>query len=138
MIYAMFAMILLTFTVAVYMFKLRVTAVQSGAVKLSVFRLNESENVPVKMLQAARNYSNLFEMPVFFYAAGTLVVSLHLENISIVLLAWLFVLTRIIHSWIHLTSNNVIRRMQAFMVGNVCVLLIWIILVWKYSAQHAF
>ncbi|GGY64985.1 membrane protein [Cellvibrio zantedeschiae] len=133
MIYAMFAMILLTFGVAGYMFKLRVAAVRSGEVKLSAFRLNSGENMPPKMLQAARNYSNLFEIPVFFYAAGTIYIALSLESPAIILLSWLFVATRILHSWIHITNNNVIRRMQAFMAGNVCILLIWALLVWDYS-----
>lgn len=137
MIYTMFAMILLTFTVAGYLLKLRVAAVKAGEVKLSAFRLNDADAMPIKMLQASRNYSNLFEIPVFFYAAGTLAVALGLETPSIILLGWLFVVARIVHSWIHLTSNNVIRRLQAFMAGNICVVLIWIIIVWEYSTLHS-
>jgi len=133
MIYAMFAMLVLTFTVAGYLFKLRVAAVKSGEVKLSSFRLNNADDTPTRMQQAARNYSNLFEMPVLFYAAGTLALALNLETPAITWLGWLFVLTRIAHSWIHLTSNNVIRRMQAFMLGNVCVLLIWTTILWNYN-----
>jgi hypothetical protein len=136
MIYAMFAMLLLTFTVAGYLFKLRVAAVKSGKVKLSSFRLNNTQDIPPEMEQASRNYSNLFEMPVFFYAAGTIALALNIETLIVTYLGWLFVLTRVVHSWIHLTSNNVIRRMQAFMAGNICVLFMWIILVWEYSLHH--
>ncbi len=138
MLYPMFAMILLTFTVAGYLLKMRITAVKSGAMKLSSFRLNNSDDVPMKMQQAARNYTNLFEVPVFFYAAGTVTLALHLYSPSIILLGWLFVASRIAHSWIHLTSNNVIRRLQAFMVGNICVLLMWIILVWEYTVHSTY
>jgi hypothetical protein len=134
----MFAMILLTFTVAGYLLKMRIAAVKSGEVKLSTFRVNNGEDMPVKMLQAARNYTNLFEMPVFFYAAGTITLALHLYSPVIIALGWLFVLSRIAHSWIHLTSNNVIRRLQAFMAGNVCVLLMWIIVVWEYTLNKPF
>ena len=137
MIYAMFAMLILTFTVAAHLFKLRIRAVRSGEVKLSTFRLNNDENIPTKMQQASKNYSNLFEMPVFFYTAGALVLSLGLQTMSIIVLSWLFVLTRVVHSWLHLTSNHVIHRMQAFMAGNVCIILIWIILIWKYSVLQA-
>lgn len=135
MLYPMFAMILLTFTVAGYLLKLRIAAIKSGAVKLSAFRLNNTEEVPVNMLQAARNYTNLFEIPMLFYAAGTLALALQLDSPSIIFLGWLFVLSRAIHSWIHLTSNHVIRRLQAFMAGNICVLLIWVILVWQYTTH---
>ena len=138
MLYPMFAMILVTFTVAGYLLKLRIAAVKSGEIKLSTFRLNNGENMPVKMLQAARNYTNLFEMPVFFYAAGTITLALHLYSPSMILLGWLFVACRIVHSWIHLTSNNVIRRLQAFVASNICVFLMWIILVWEYTIQKPY
>lgn len=136
MIYAMFTMILLTFTVAAYLFRLRVAAVKSGDVKLSAFRLIDTTVMPAKMLQATRNYSNLFEMPMLFYAAGILSIALDLQSSLIILLGWLFVGTRAVHSWIHLTSNNVIRRMQAFMIGNLCVLLIWAVILWEYTNRR--
>jgi hypothetical protein len=138
MLYPMFAMILLTFTVAGYLLNMRIAAIKAGQVKLSSFRLNNAEDMPVKMLQAARNYTNLFEMPVFFYAAGCVALTLHLDAFSMIILSWLFVFSRAVHSWIHLTSNNVIRRLQAFMAGNICVLLIWIIMVWKYALHSAY
>lgn len=137
MIYPMFALILLTFSVAGYLLKMRVAAVKTGEVKLSSFRLNNAEDMPVTMLQAARNYTNLFEVPVFFYTAGCIALVLHVNSLSIVILSWLFVVFRAIHSWIHITNNNVIRRLQAFMAGNICVLLIWIILVWEYTIHSS-
>jgi hypothetical protein len=135
MIYSMFAMVLLTFGIALYMFKLRVNAVRSGQVKLSYFRLNTGAEAPPHLTQAARNYSNLFEMPLLFYVAATLALALNLESAAMVILSWLFVAARIAHSWIHLTSNNVIHRLTAFMFGNICVLLIWILILWEYHAH---
>jgi hypothetical protein len=133
MIYSMFAMTLLTFTVAGYLLKLRIAAVRKGEVKLSTFRLNNRDDIPPTLIQASRNYSNLFEIPVLFYCAAILALLLHLETPVMIMLGWLFVGSRAVHSWIHLTSNNVIRRMQIFLFGNICVLLLWIILVTKYS-----
>ena len=137
MIYSMFTMIVLTFTVAIYLLSLRIAAVKAGEVKLSAFRLNNAGDIPSKMLQASRNYSNLFEVPVLFYAVGGLSLSLQLETLSLVILSWVFVVSRLAHSLIHLTTNNVIHRLQAFMAGNICVLLMWIILVWEYTARNA-
>ncbi len=136
MIYSMFAMILLTFVVAIYMLTLRVSAVRSGQVKLGAFRLNDEESMSPRMLQVSRNFSNLFEMPVLFYTAGALAVALGINSLAIIMLSWLFVASRAIHSWIHITSNNVIRRMQAFMAGNFCILLIWILILWDYVSRH--
>jgi hypothetical protein len=134
----MFAMIILTFVVAGYLLKLRIKAVKSGAVKLSAFRLNNAEEMPTNMQQASRNYSNLFEVPTFFYIAGTLAIVLHLQTPSMIVLSWFFVAARIVHSWIHITSNNVIRRLQAFIASNICMLLMWVILVWEYSFKHTY
>lgn len=138
MIYSMFAMIVLTFSVGGYFLKLRIDAVKTGQVKLGAFRLNNTTDMPPKILQVSRNYSNLFEMPLFFYSAGILAIVLHLSTPSVILLSWIFVISRSVHSWIHITNNNVIHRLQAFMVGNICVLLMWIILVLQYSAQQSY
>jgi hypothetical protein len=133
----MFAMILLTFAVAAYLLKLRINAVKKGEVKLSAFRLLNSPDIPLKMQQVSRNYSNLFEMPVFFYCAAILGVVLRLDTPLMIVLSWFFVASRAAHSWIHITSNNVVRRLLAFMAGNICILLMWVILVWQYSVNHS-
>lgn len=141
MIYAMLTMVLLTFAVAVYLFLLRVNAVKKGEVRISYFRLNKDKampdrDVPDRLLQAARNYSNLFEVPTLFYVGCALTLALHLESAATLVLSWVFVGSRIVHSWIHLSYNNVLHRVKAFMLGNICVLLIWIMLVLQYAANQ--
>lgn len=134
MLYPLFAMVIVTFVVAIHLLRLRVTAVKAGAVRLSQFRLNNSE-VPDAMAQAARNYENLFEVPMLFYVAGALAIALGIQTPAMIITAWIFVLARIIHSWIHLTGNNVIHRMRAYMLGNICVLIMWGLLVTSYAAR---
>lgn len=137
MIYSMFTLILLTLCIAGYLLKLRIDAVRNGDVKISVFRLYNSPDLPAKMQQVSRNYSNLFEMPILFYCAATLALVLQFDTPVMIFLSWLFVASRAVHSWIHITSNNVIRRLQAFMAGNICILLMWIILLWQYTVKAA-
>jgi hypothetical protein len=134
MLYPMFAMVILTCAVAIYLFRLRVRAVKAGQVRLSQFRLNTGE-VPDAITQAARNYSNLFEVPVLFYTAGAIAIALGIQVPAMIITAWIFVLARIAHSWIHLTGNNVIHRLRAYMLGNICVLVIWGILVASYATR---
>lgn len=136
MIYPMFALILLTFAVTGRLFYLRVRAVKTGQTRLSQFRLNLGD-MPENMVQASRNYSNLFEMPVLFYAAGIAAIALGLETTAMLVLAWLFVVSRVLHSWIHLTYNNVIHRLRAFMASYLCVLAIWLLLIWGH-VQHSY
>ncbi len=132
MLYAMFAMVLLTCGVAFRLFFLRIKAVKSKQVRISQFRLYTGE-MPDDMAQAARNYSNLFETPILFYIAGTIAIAMDVESTAMVVFAWGFVGARLIHSWIHLTYNNVIHRLWAFMAGNVCILIIWGLLLLKHS-----
>ena len=134
MLYPMFAMVILTFVVAIHLFRLRVKAVKAGELRLSQLRLNTGE-IPDTMVQAARNYSNLFEIPVLFYAAGAAALALGIQPPALVITAWVFVLARIVHSWIHLRSNNVIHRLRAYMLGNICVLVLWGILVASYATR---
>ena len=64
------------------------------------------------------NYNHLFEQPVLFYA---LVVYLHLSGMADdlqVQMAWLYVLARVVHSLIHLTSNNVSARALIFVTAR--------------------
>ena len=134
MLYPMFAMVLLTFAVAIHLFRLRVKAVKSGSMRLSQFRLNTGD-APDAMAQAARNYTNLFEVPLLFYVAGTLAITLGLQTPTLVVIAWIFVAARALHSWIHLHSNNVIHRLRAYMLGNICVLAMWGILIAGYASR---
>jgi len=132
MIYPMFALVLLTYAVSFYMIKLRFAAVKGGHVSLSYFKLYQGD-IPVELQQISRNYSNLFEMPTLFYAAGAAAIGLHIETTAMLILSWLFVVGRALHSWIHITSNRVIPRMRMFVFSTFCVLGLWILLVWNYS-----
>ncbi|MDF3013255.1 MAG: hypothetical protein K0Q78_1459 [Cellvibrio sp.] len=134
MLYPMFAMVILTFAVAIHLFRLRVKAVKAGEIRISQFRLNTGE-VPDAMAQAARNYSNLFEVPILFYAAGATAIALAIQTPAMVITAWVFVLARVAHSWIHLHGNNVIHRLRAYMLGNICVLVLWGLLVASYASR---
>lgn len=132
MLYAMFALVLLSLGVAFRMLFLRVKAIKTGQVRISQFRLNTGE-MPADITQAAKNYSNLFEIPVLFYIAGTIAIAMDVESTMMVVFAWLFVVSRLVHSWVHLTYNNVIHRMWAFMAGNICLVIIWGMLLLKHS-----
>lgn len=132
MLYAMFAMVLLTFGVAFRMMFLRIKAIKTGQVRISQFRLNTGD-IPADLVQAARNYSDLFEIPVLFYIAGTIAIAMDVESAAMVVFAWIFVVSRLAHSWIHLTYNNVVHRLWAFMAGNCCILVIWGLLLLKHS-----
>ncbi|MFC3115189.1 MAPEG family protein [Cellvibrio fontiphilus] len=135
MIYPMFAMVLLTFLVAFRLLFLRLKAVKTGSVRLSQFRLNTGD-MPDEITQTARNYSNLFEIPVLFYAAGATAIAMGTDSSAMIVAAWIFVLARLAHSLIHLTTNDVINRFRAYTLGNLCVLVIWGLLLIDHANHY--
>ena len=52
------------------------------------------------------NLSNQFEWPLFFYAACLLLLQSETAELSI-LLAWIFVLGRVVHSLVQILTTNV-------------------------------
>lgn len=128
MFYPMFAMVLLTLIVAGILLFSRINAAKSGSVDPRVFKLNQSKEIPDRLIQITNNYSNLFEIPLLFYIACLLAIVLQYECKLLIGMAWLFVASRVVHSGIHLTRNKIIPRLFAFLTGIICVLIMWILL----------
>ena len=63
--------------------------------------------------KAARNYSNQFEMPVFFHAACVMAVAARVVDQPLVWLAWAFLATRVVHAIIHVGPNQVLAVREA-------------------------
>lgn len=127
MIYPIFAMVLLTFIVMILMGIARINSVRTGQVKRAYFRTMSGET-PDHLLKLSRHFSNLFEIPVLFYAAGILSIALDIENTLLLTFAWLFVAFRCAHAFIHIGYNNVIHRLAVFAGGSLCVFIIWCII----------
>ena len=129
MLYPMTMMVLLTFIVGLITARARFAGVRSGEVKLRYFKLMQGQDVPERVTVTSRSFNNMFEVPVLFYVACTLHISLGVVGSAGPLLAWLFVALRCVHASIHLTYNGFLHRMLSFWASFVCVLLLWINLV---------
>ena len=127
--YPVAALAALTFAVGVRMYFARVGAARKRRVRVGDFRLGESPNVPADVALPNRNFMNLFEMPVLFYVACVILFVTNAVDGLALVLAWLYVASRIVHSLIHLTYNNVIHRLAAFAASNVVLLVLWVRLV---------
>ncbi len=77
---------------------------------------------PDKVQQINNNIRNQFEVPVLFYVLCVLIYLLNAVTSTVLVLAWLFVLSRIAHSFVHITSNYVPLRRQIFLVGCLMVI----------------
>lgn len=129
MLYPMALMVLLTFIVGLVAARARFAGVRSGEVKYKYFKLMQGQEVPERVTVTTRCFNNMFEVPVLFYVACTLCISLGVEGLPGLVLAWLFVALRYLQALIHLTSNHFLHRMVVFWTAFLCVVLLWLNLV---------
>jgi hypothetical protein len=71
------------------------------------------------------NYRNLFETPVLFYALCGFLAITQLTTVLLLACAWGYVFLRAAHTYIHLTSNKVIRRFQLFFASSIVLYGMW-------------
>ena len=128
-IYPMFALVVLTFIVGFSTGISRLMSAEKGLVDPRYFRLFAGHTPPDSMLKLGRNFSNLFEVPVLFYAVGIINLTLGFNDKLMIRFAWAFVILRIIHSIIHVTYNNPMHRFLVFLLSSSIVLIMWIQLV---------
>ncbi len=124
MILPLFAMACLTFGVAFVLLAKRIKATRCGDVSMKYHRASQGE-APEYVVIPARNLANLFEMPILFYVVGILTLVLGIQSPKMVILAWIYVVLRVIHSVIHLTYNNVIHRLVAYAASTICLMAMW-------------
>ncbi len=126
MVYAMFAMVMLTFVIGSLAFYARVQSVRTRQVSPKFYRLMQGGELPEFVIKTSRSLSNQFEIPVLFYVVATLYVALGLTSNIALGLAWGFVALRIIHAAIHLSTNNLLHRMSVFWLANFVLLALWV------------
>lgn len=126
MFYPMFLMVLLTFIIGLITMKIRIANVKSGDVSPQYFKLMEGQEVPEIITKTTRSFNNQFEVPVLFYAGCIIYISLGVESLIGLVLAWSFVLLRCIHAYIHLTYNHLIHRMLTFWFAFLSAVGLWL------------
>jgi hypothetical protein len=81
--------------------------------------------VPYDVALPNRNLINLLEVPLLFYVVCLALYVTHHVQPGCLRLAWAYVALRIVHSLIHLTSNNVRQRLAFFAVSNFVLVALW-------------
>ena len=122
----LFVQVGLTFVLLFWMGYLRVGAVRRGEVKVRDIALGQPA-WPEQPTKVANDYRNQFELPVLFYVLVVLAIIARKADLLFVVMSWIFVLLRIVHAFIHTTSNHVGHRFYAFLAANIVLLIMWII-----------
>jgi hypothetical protein len=71
-------------------------------------------------------FSNQFELPLLFYVLIALALPLRHVDFVMVLLSWVFVVTRFAHAGIFVTSNNLSHRGSAWFAGVLVLFAMWL------------
>ena len=126
LVYPMLAMVLLTFGVALALFRARLRAIREGHTAVSYFRLLQGSPEPEFLAKPTRHLVNLFETPVLFYAGCLAAMVAGVDGPVVIGLAWAYVLARLFHAWVHLGTNRIRVRIRAFAAGWLCLLALWL------------
>jgi hypothetical protein len=122
----LFVEVILTFALWVWMAAARTRDFGSGAVRPQDIGLREP-NWPKRTMQLGNAFSNQFEIPVLFYVLTILAYVTHHAGYLFVVLAWIFVVFRLLHAFVHATSNIVRLRGSLYAVATVVLALMWAI-----------
>jgi hypothetical protein len=122
----LFVEVVLTFALMLWMGALRQGDYRSGAVKPQDIALREPK-WPARTTQVAHSFSNQFELPVLFYVLTILALVTKQAGLLFVILAWVFVVCRVLQAYVHVTSNIVRLRGAFYIVGAVVLMVMWAI-----------
>jgi hypothetical protein len=123
-LWPMLAHVALVYAVYVLMFFRRREAVRAGSVRRSQFRENRDE--PPESLFVRNNLANQFELPVLFHACCLALFVSGAASTMPVVLAWIFIASRYVHAFIHVTSNRIRYRSPIFSFGFLVLGLMWV------------
>jgi hypothetical protein len=87
------------------------------------------------VLQVGNAYHNQLELPVLFYVVLLLAFQTQTLDVVLLVLSWMFVLSRLVHAYVHVTSNRLDRRTGVFGVGAIALLLMWVIVIARFLLQ---
>jgi hypothetical protein len=124
----LFVQVLLTFAVMLGMMYFRTTALKRNETRLESIALREP-NWPARATQFGNAFSNQFELPVLFYVLTILVIITRHADLLFVVMAWIFVLFRVLQATVHVTSNTVEWRGGFYGVGALVLLIMWLIFI---------
>lgn len=120
-----FVQVGLTFALLIGMVFGRRRALVSGETRIPDIALGEP-NWPKGTTQIANCYRNQFELPLLFYALIALALPLRHADLFIVLMSWVFVVTRLVHAGVFVASNDFGRRSSVWLAGVLVLLAMWI------------
>jgi len=121
--------VLLTLMVYVFLVSAKVRAMKTGLVDMARRALYD-DAWPEGVMKINNNISNQFELPVVFYAVCFALWALDAVGMLVLIAAWLFAASRIVHAYIHIVPNYMPVRRSSFTFGWVMVVVLALLAAW--------
>ena len=125
LVYPMVFYVFYIFVLGLFLFRARFNAVRSKKMDFRYFKSYTGTPPPEDVQIPARHFDHQFQAPLVFLIGGVAHLALADISYATVILAWLFVATRLIHSFIYLGRNHVLHRATAFALGWVVLVIFW-------------
>jgi len=123
LIFAMLAQGVLALALLWHLGTHRIPMVLRGKVRIEDIALDK-DAWPERARQASNAVDNQFQLPVLFYVACLVAIGFGATLLEVGLAA-LFVVSRYVHAFIHITDNHVVRRFQAYVAGFAVLCVLW-------------
>jgi len=129
------ALVLWSFVMWAWLYATRLPAIARLKIIYDPHRPNSEfmAQIPAQVRWKADNYNNLMEQPTLFYAIALTLAFIGAGDGLNLILAWIYVALRVVHSLIQALVNIVIWRFAVFMLGSFVLLALSVrtaLLVW--------
>jgi hypothetical protein len=123
MIGPVLALVAWTFVMWVWLYATRIPAMRKARIDMvELGRTGGPLVLPPEVVRVADNYNHLHEQPTIFYALALATQLAGAADSVAVGLAWAYVATRVVHSFVQATGNVLIVRFSVFAVATLLLL----------------
>jgi len=119
------ALIIWTLLIWILMYARRIPAMQAAKIAPDTAKSPDGawkQQLPLSVQASAHNYNHLLEQPTIFYALMFYITLTAQMSAPIVYAAWAYVILRVFHSFIQVSSGKVILRFAIFSLSTLALI----------------
>lgn len=122
-----------TFAMEFLLYKHRTPALKKYDISFDpeIVKQEKATKLPAFVQWPADNFNNLLEQPTQFYAIVLGLTFLDVKDNRTVGLAWAYVGLRVVHSIVHVSTNNVLVRFPVFAASSLALVGLTVKAAWK-------
>lgn len=119
------ALVVWTLIIWLWMYATRLPAMQKAKIRPDdAIHPGSLSGLPTSARVVADNYNHLHEQPTIFYALAAYSYLVGVADHLNLLLAWIYVASRIVHSLIQIVARKVMPRFVVFAFGSIVLMII--------------